>query len=61
MLADIGLMVGSYIFVRMLSAVMRKDESVVTKVFAVVSMLITVFVCLDLFMRGLTAPSVPTL
>lgn len=61
MLVDIGLMVGSYIFVRMLSLSMRKGESNVTKVFAVLSMLVTVFVCLDLFTRGLTAPSIPTL
>jgi hypothetical protein len=55
MIAEIGLMTGAYTFTRMLSFIMRvgeRQEHVVVKVFTVLAMIGTVFICLDLLIRG---------
>ncbi len=59
MLPDIGLMVGVYIITRMISFLSRKQERaepIVVKVFAVITIAISVIVILDLLLRG-TGPS----
>ena len=55
MIPDIGLMVGAYIITRMVSFLTRKEdraESVVVKVFAAITVLITVICVAGLLMRG---------
>lgn len=60
MLAEIGIMVGLYIVTRMLSYLTRSQErreSVVVKILSVITIIVTVLVVLDLFLRG-TEPSI---
>ena len=60
MIPDSGLMVGAYIITRMISFLTRKEEkaeSVIVKVFTVITILVTVVSVLDLLTRG--APSTP--
>jgi len=55
MIPDIGLMVGAYVVTRMVSFLTRKGdraESVVVKVLAVITVLVTVICVADLLMRG---------
>ena len=63
MIPEIGVMVGAYIFTRMLSFMMREDahrESTAVKVFALLTMIVTVFVVLDLLLGGTNVtPSTP--
>jgi hypothetical protein len=58
MIPDIGVMIGAYIFTKMFSLLTRKEskESVATKIFAVITILITIFIVLDLLLSG--APKV---
>ena len=52
MIPEIGLMVGFYIITRMVSLLMRKGErkeSIAVYVFAVLTILTTIFVIYDLF------------
>ncbi len=56
MVATIGLMIGIYIITRMISFLTRKDERVesgVVKVFAVITILVTLVCILDLLTRGI--------
>lgn len=58
MVAEIGLMIGAYIIVRMISFLTRKGEraeSVLVKIFAVITGLFTILILADLLMRGLTS------
>jgi hypothetical protein len=55
MIPDIGLMIGAYIITRMFSFLTRKgqmEESLVVKIFAIITMLLTFVVVIDLFTRG---------
>ena len=59
MIPDIGLMVGAYIFTRMVSVLTRKgdrEESVLVRVFAGITVLVTVICIWDLLMSGQTIP-----
>ncbi len=59
MISVIGLMIGVYIVTRMVSFLMRKGEraeSVVVKVLAVITVLVTGICMADLLMRGLPTP-----
>jgi hypothetical protein len=61
MLPEIGLMIGVYIIARMVSFLTRKElraESVVVKVFAGISIFVTVIVPIDLLSRG-SGPQLP--
>ncbi len=57
MIAEIGIMIGAYIITRMTSLIGQKTEGKVsvTEVFAAITILVTAFICFDLFVRGLTA------
>ena len=55
MIPAIGLMIGAYVFTRMVSFLTRKGdmaESIIVKVFAVITMLVTAICVADLLMRG---------
>lgn len=55
MVAEIGIMIGIYIVTRMLSYLTRSKEmheSIIVKVFAVITILVTIIVVADLFLRG---------
>lgn len=55
MIPDIGLMIGVYIFVRMVSFLTRsgeRAENIIVKVLAVFAMLVTAICVLDLLMHG---------
>ena len=61
MIVEIGIMMGAYIFTRMLSMIIGKkdgNESIGVKIFAVITILVTLFIVFDLFMRG--TGSLPT-
>ena len=61
MIPEIGLMVGFYIITRMVSFLMRKGErkeSIAVYVFAVITILITIFVIYDLFTGGVDAAKI---
>lgn len=55
MIPEIGLMVGFYIVTRSLSFLFRKNpnESIAVRIFAILTILITVLVIADLFLRSL--------
>jgi hypothetical protein len=60
MLPDIGLMIGVYIFVRMISFLTRtgdRKESVLVKIFAVLAIIITIICTFDLLLHGTTRSS----
>ena len=59
MIAEIGLMIGAYIFTRMLALILKPPEQFASKfarglvaVFAIITVIITVIVCSDLATRG---------
>jgi len=55
MIPEIGLMIGFYIITRMISFLLRKGErkeSTAVMVLSVITIIITVFVVYDLFVRG---------
>ena len=55
MIPEIGLMIGLYIITRMVSFLLRtgdRKESIAVLVLAVITIIATVFVIYDLFMRG---------
>jgi hypothetical protein len=55
MIGDIGLMIGIYIIIRLVSLLTRtgeRKESGAVKIFAVVAMLVTVFCIVDLFEKS---------
>ena len=56
MIPDIGILMGTYIITRMVEVVLpkRKDgtENVVSQLLALITILVAVFVMLDLFMKG---------
>jgi hypothetical protein len=55
---DIGLMIGFYIITRMISFLTRKEpmaENLVVKVFAVITLFVTMIALLDLLLRGTTS------
>lgn len=51
MIPDIGLMIGAYIFTRM-ADLANSSSSKMIRVFAALTMVVTVLVVLDLLMRG---------
>lgn len=51
MLPDIGIMVGLYIITRMLYLV-KKNDSVLVRIFAVITIIAAVLCTLDLLLRG---------
>lgn len=58
MIPDIGLMIGFYIITRMISFLTRKEpmaENLVVKVFAVITLFVTMIALLDLLLRGTTS------
>jgi hypothetical protein len=58
MIVEIGIMVGAYIITRMISFVTRtgeRSESILTKIFAVLTVLVTVIIVADLLLRGVTS------
>jgi hypothetical protein len=64
MIPEIGLMIGAYTFTRLLSFVMRRgerEEHAAVKVFAILGMIGTVFICFDLLIRSSGAPTIPPL
>jgi len=61
MIPEIGLMIGFYIITRMISLLMRKGErkeNIVVYVFAVITILITIFVMYDLITGGVDASNI---
>jgi hypothetical protein len=61
MLTAIGIMIGCYIITRMTSLLSRQDqraESALVKVFAVVTIIVTLIITADSAVRGMS-PSVP--
>ena len=59
MIPDIGLLIGAYVVTRMVSFLTRKgdrEESIVVKVFAVITVLVTVTCVADLLLRGQPTP-----
>ncbi len=55
MIPDIGVMIGAYIITRMISFLTRKEqraESFIVKVLAVITIIVTVVVIIDLFSKG---------
>ena len=60
MIPEIGLMIGGYIFARLLSLATRSGENVAVKIFALLGMLGAVGICMDLLFRSGTS-SVPKL
>lgn len=58
MIPIIGLMMGAYIFTRMVDMLGRGDVSIVAKVFSVATILVVLFGCFVL-MFGSAIPSVP--
>lgn len=58
MIPIIGLMMGAYIFTRMVDMLGRSDVSMIAKVFSVVTILIVLFGCFVL-MFGSAMPSIP--
>ena len=59
MIPDIGLMIGAYVITRMISLLTRKgdrEESVVVRVFAVITILVAVICVSSLLTRGLSTP-----
>ena len=59
MIPDIGLMIGIYVITRMISFLTRKGdraESIVVKVLAVITVLVTVICVADLLMHGQPTP-----
>ncbi len=55
MLPEIGFMVGAYIITRMTSLLTRTEqgtESMIARIFASITILVTGLVVLDLFLRG---------
>jgi hypothetical protein len=61
MIPDIGIMVAAYIVTRMVALLGRSSAQAnfVTKVFAVLTIVITLFCTLDLLVRGVTVPTPP--
>ena len=57
MLPTIGVMVGAYIFTRMLELLLNKERESVVAVFAVITMIIVFFGVIGLISSG--APSAP--
>jgi hypothetical protein len=59
MIPDIGLMIGAYVVTRMISFLTRngeRAESMVVKVLAAITVLITLICVADLLMRGQPTP-----
>ena len=52
MIQFIGLMIGSYILVRMIQIIARTDEESITKIFAAINTLITLIFMLMIFGSG---------
>ena len=52
MLPDIGVMVGCYIVVRMLSLCNKKDESIIVRILAVITIIVAAFCTFDLIFQG---------
>ncbi len=63
MLPEIGIMVGFYIIVRILNMERTKDgrPTAVTRIFALVTLVVTGLVILDLGMRGFSYDTIPGL
>jgi hypothetical protein len=62
MIPEIGLMIGVYIITRMVSFLTRKElrrESVITQVFAAVTIVVTALVVFDLLSRGSSTSPFP--
>lgn len=62
MIPEIGLMIGAYIFTRMLSFTTRKGERKehpVVFLFSVLAMIGTVFICLDLLLGSRSRTPIP--
>ena len=59
MIPAIGLMIGAYVFTRMVSFLTRRGdmaESIIVKVLAVIAILVTVISVADLLMGGSSTP-----
>lgn len=52
MIPSIGIMIGAYIFTKMLSLLSIREEAKGTKVFAVITILVTIFTVIDLLLTG---------
>jgi hypothetical protein len=59
MIPEIGLMVGSYIFARLLGLILKSPNSYssmfargIVVVFSLLSMIVTAFICVDLFTQS---------
>jgi len=57
MIQAIGIMIGAYIFTKMLNLVVTPSTITGVKVFAVITMLVTIFCVLDLLVMGTVAPT----
>lgn len=58
MIPAIGLMVGAYIFTRMVDMLGRSDVSVIAKIFSVLTILVVLFGCFVLIF-GSAIPTLP--
>ena len=56
MIPDIGFMIGCYIITKMISLIGRKEEYGITKVFSVITIIITIICVFDLLAKGLGTP-----
>jgi len=55
MLPTIGVMIGFYIFTRMIEILMVKNQYTAVRIFAILTMLVTFFSVMDLFFSGRSA------
>jgi hypothetical protein len=56
MLQVIGIMIGAYIFTRMLALVSRNDTKTGVTVFAIITMIVTVLCVIDLLISSVAVP-----
>lgn len=59
MIPAIGIMIGAYIFTRMAELLQSKEAGIVVKIFATITLLVSVIGTLILFFSGNTLPNLP--
>lgn len=56
MIQIIGVMIGTYIIVRMIQIIANKSESKVTQIFAGINLVITLFLIIGVLVSGVNIP-----
>ncbi|MBN2118531.1 MAG: hypothetical protein JW730_18300 [Anaerolineales bacterium] len=59
MIPAFAVMVGGYIWTRMLALVLKKDEHIAVRVFAGIGLVAVPIICLDIFFTGQGVPAIP--